>query len=239
MWSIHLEQEIRNITGDDSFSIPFWSWEGKTDCDVCTDDLFGRTRHGSSIMQGSIFSSWRTHCTNDDEYVESMEVLCAPGNGRSIYRLNGVGLEVRPTIFNGLPTIWDRNACLRLHVYDSPPYNATSTGCFRNALEGFINPQNPYQRRISMHNAVHVFCSGTLLRSFDAANDPLFLSIHVDADKIFDQWWRLHTSSSYPTGNVPIGHRADDNLAGFIPTVKSSDLFGATQPLGYSYEGNE
>ncbi|XP_072349715.1 5,6-dihydroxyindole-2-carboxylic acid oxidase-like [Scyliorhinus torazame] len=183
MWHIHLEQEIRNITGDDSFSIPFWSWVGKSHCDVCTDDLFGRNEGGGQIMPNSIFSSWRTQCTNDREYVDSMDVVCAPGCGQLIYRLNGAGLEFRPPLFNGLPTKQDYDACFRLSVFDRPPYNENATFCFRNALEGFIDPKSPCQRGFSMHIAVHVFLGGTQRLPSESANDPLFPSIHVNVDK--------------------------------------------------------
>eukprot|EP00061_Rhincodon_typus_P007114 g28460.t1 len=49
--------EIRNITGDNSFTMPFWTWPGKGGCDVCTDQLFGSSQAGEQLS--GQFSSWQ------------------------------------------------------------------------------------------------------------------------------------------------------------------------------------
>ncbi|XP_048477234.1 LOW QUALITY PROTEIN: tyrosinase-like, partial [Rhincodon typus] len=57
MYLLHLEGEIRNITGDNSFTMPFWTWPGKGGCDVCTDQLFGSSQAGEQLS--GQFSSWQ------------------------------------------------------------------------------------------------------------------------------------------------------------------------------------
>ncbi|XP_038636268.1 tyrosinase-like [Scyliorhinus canicula] len=57
LFLLFLESEIRNVTEDDTFFIPVWSWAGKSNCDVCTDDLFGNSGSDGGLT-GSIFRSW-------------------------------------------------------------------------------------------------------------------------------------------------------------------------------------
>ncbi|XP_078062026.1 tyrosinase-like [Mustelus asterias] len=236
MFNVHLEQEIRNITGDDSFFIANWVWQGNANCDVCTDDLFGRSQPDSRLSPDSIFSSWRSYCTNDGVLEGSMSLVCPLGNELGITRQNRWNLDIPPSVFRGLPSWQDYYACLNISLYDSPPYNVNSRSSFRCALEGFIDPLNPTDWGICMHNAVHVFCGGTLLFSHQAANDPLFTSIHVNVDKIFEYWRRRHPRSQYPRGEVPIGHGANDYLVGFIPLHTNAELFEHSVHFGYDYE---
>lgn len=57
---LHWEHEIRKLTGDTSFTIPYWDWRDAQGCDVCTDELMGdrSTQDPSLISPGSVFSSW-------------------------------------------------------------------------------------------------------------------------------------------------------------------------------------
>ncbi|GCB81317.1 tyrosinase-like [Scyliorhinus torazame] len=57
LFLLFLESEIRNVTEDDAFFIPVWSWKGKSDCDVCTNDLFGSSGSDGRLT-GSKFRSW-------------------------------------------------------------------------------------------------------------------------------------------------------------------------------------
>lgn len=58
---LHWEREIRKLTGDTSFTIPYWDWRDAQGCDVCTDELMGdRSPQDPSLLSpGSIFSSWK------------------------------------------------------------------------------------------------------------------------------------------------------------------------------------
>ncbi|GCC42527.1 hypothetical protein chiPu_0026561 [Chiloscyllium punctatum] len=57
MYLLHLETEIRNLTGDDAFTMPVWSWAGKAGCDVCTERLFGSSQGGGQLS--GRFGSWQ------------------------------------------------------------------------------------------------------------------------------------------------------------------------------------
>ncbi|XP_067882677.1 tyrosinase-like [Heterodontus francisci] len=56
---MYLEREIRNITQDENFFFPVWTWAGKSNCDVCTDDLFGSNNDEGNLSPSSMFSTWQ------------------------------------------------------------------------------------------------------------------------------------------------------------------------------------
>lgn len=61
VYLLHWEHEIRKLTGDMSFTIPYWDWRDAQGCDVCTDELMGdrSSQDPSFLSPGSVFSSWR------------------------------------------------------------------------------------------------------------------------------------------------------------------------------------
>ncbi|GCC42822.1 hypothetical protein chiPu_0026495, partial [Chiloscyllium punctatum] len=56
LYLLYLEKEIRNITGDEDFYIPVWSWAGSANCTVCSDELFGRSTD-TGLLTGP-FQNW-------------------------------------------------------------------------------------------------------------------------------------------------------------------------------------
>lgn len=63
VYLLQWEHEIRKITGDFDFTIPYWDWRDAQDCEVCTDEFMGG-RHPLSpnlISPGSVFSSWKVN----------------------------------------------------------------------------------------------------------------------------------------------------------------------------------
>ena len=61
VYLLHWEHDIRKLTGDSSFSIPYWDWRDARGCDVCTNDLMGdRSQRDPNLLSpASVFSSWR------------------------------------------------------------------------------------------------------------------------------------------------------------------------------------
>lgn len=57
---LHFELAIRKLTGDMTFTIPYWDWRDAQSCDVCTDELMGNRspQDPNLISPGSVFSSW-------------------------------------------------------------------------------------------------------------------------------------------------------------------------------------
>ncbi|XP_067882668.1 tyrosinase-like [Heterodontus francisci] len=161
-------------------------------------------------------------------------LVCPPGDGEPLRRFN------RPDDdFGGLPTWDDVEACLSIDNFDNWPYDANAPNSFRCALEGFRDPHDTTVVTASMHNLVHIFCGGTLNNIFEASNDPLFPCIHVYVDKIFESWLRDHEDVQYPTGDVPLGHRATEKMVPFLPLFENQDLLKPCRTFGYDYVYDE
>lgn len=61
VYLLHWENEIRKLTGDSNFTIPYWDWRDAQTCDVCTDALMGGRSpfNPNLISPASVFSAWR------------------------------------------------------------------------------------------------------------------------------------------------------------------------------------
>lgn len=79
VYLLHWEHEIRKLTGDMSFTIPYWDWRDAQGCDVCTDDLMGeRSPQDPSLLSpGSVFSSWRVNTLKSSRFLQRGRQKCA------------------------------------------------------------------------------------------------------------------------------------------------------------------
>ena len=61
VYLLHWENEIRKLTGDFNFTIPYWDWRDAQSCEVCTDALMGGRSFNNPnlISPASVFSSWK------------------------------------------------------------------------------------------------------------------------------------------------------------------------------------
>jgi len=65
VYLLSFEREMRNLTGDQDFYVPYWTWAGQQSCDICTDNLFGSNDAQGFLNPNSRFYSWlvrSTHC---------------------------------------------------------------------------------------------------------------------------------------------------------------------------------
>uniref|UniRef100_UPI00398E9130 tyrosinase-like n=1 Tax=Pristiophorus japonicus TaxID=55135 RepID=UPI00398E9130 len=233
LYLLAFEREMRNLTGDPDLSVPYWTWAGQAACDVCTDNIFGSSNARGLLNPSSRFFSWPTFCSGEGAHELDFSMVCPPGATRLIRRRPGWDPNL-----GGLPSLEDVRSCLRLPTYDSPPYNQSALGSFRNALEGYLKPTDPNTLYPSMHNMVHYYCGGTMSSVTYSANDPLFLSHHSYIDKIFELWLRAHPgkASLYPQDpSIPHGHRADDRMPPFILVVLNRDFMRSSLDFGYTY----
>ncbi|XP_078733308.1 tyrosinase [Lampetra fluviatilis] len=234
MW----EREIRKLTGDEDFTIPYWDWRDAQDCEVCTDDFFGG-RHPSvadRLSPASVFSAWQVICTRPDDY-NRRGVLCDGSPEGPVLRNPG---RHDPARIASLPTSVHVESCLGLVDFDTAPLDRDANRSFRNTLEGFADPLTGMvtPSRRSMHNSLHIFMNGSMSSVQGSANDPIFTVHHTFVDSLYERWLRAHgaNASAYPARGSPIGQNGGDFMVPFLPLVTNVAAFVPSRELGYEYE---
>ncbi|XP_023688036.2 tyrosinase-like [Paramormyrops kingsleyae] len=231
------EDEIRRLTGDPGFVLPYWDWRDVRDCEVCTDELMGARSplDPNRISPASVFSAWKVICSRAPEY-NSRGVLC-DGAGEGPL-LRNPGNHDRQLV-SRLPTSADVEFALSLEGYDTGPMDITANRSFRNTLEGFGNPETGLgsSPQLMMHASLHVYMNGSMSSVQGSANDPIFLLHHTFVDSIYERWLRKHQPSrgQYPEANAPIGHNGAYFMVPFLPLYRNRDFFISSKELGYEY----
>ncbi|XP_078271792.1 tyrosinase-like [Rhinoraja longicauda] len=231
------EQEMRWLTKDEWFTLPFWDWTREPHCDICTDAALGRSGPDGLLRPPSIFARWETMCTYDGDSTDYFQTICLdPLSGTKFLNRNPGG-DHRVT---RLPTAQDVSDAMKLQDYDNFPFNQYAIFSFRNVVEGYKSPSRPGTRSISLHNLVHAYLNGTISNVAEASNDPVFLLHHAFIDKIVEDWLRADERrlSMYPTSRLlPQGHGARAYMVPFLPLVRNIDYFKLSVHFGYTYAG--
>ncbi|XP_037123810.1 tyrosinase [Syngnathus acus] len=237
VYLLHWENEIRKLTGDFNFTIPYWDWRDVQTCEVCTDSLMGGRSpfNPNLISPASVFSSWKVICTQPEEY-NRREALCNATEEGPLLRNPGNHDTNR---VQRLPTSADVDSAVGLREYETGSMDRFANMSFRNVLEGFASPATgmAVQGQSTMHNALHVFMNGSMSSVQGSANDPIFLLHHAFIDSIFERWLRTHQPSRtfYPFANAPIGHNDGYYMVPFLPLYRNGDNFLSTKSMGYEY----
>ncbi|TRY81364.1 hypothetical protein DNTS_029011 [Danionella cerebrum] len=247
------EHEIRKLTGDTNFTIPYWDWRDAQDCQVCTEELMGaRSRLSPSLISpSSVFSSWKGESPAVDELsshlsVTQLVVICSQPEDYNQREVLCDGSPEGPLLRN--PGNHDRNRVPRLPTsadvesLEDVMLISDTINTFKNMLlflTGFASPETglAVTGRSLMHNSLHVFMNGSMSSVQGSANDPIFLLHHAFIDSIFEQWLRRHQPprTHYPSANAPIGHNDGYYMVPFIPLYRNGDYFLSTKALGYEY----
>eukprot|EP00800_Vazella_pourtalesii_P000180 TRINITY_DN10182_c1_g1_i1.p1 TRINITY_DN10182_c1_g1~~TRINITY_DN10182_c1_g1_i1.p1 ORF type:complete len:575 (-),score=43.43 TRINITY_DN10182_c1_g1_i1:171-1895(-) len=264
MWHRHyllfVEREMQRILGNESFPLPYWSWD-TGEMEMFTEDLFGFP--ASSVdsfvtVTSSNFNStvWPVVC---DEGHRNRSVSCAdswavcdPETDRN----NSMGLQrgMRSST-HYIPTVHEIMIALTAPSYDTSDMNGdygvgSPPSSFRNRLEGFARICSAsncigYYKESHMHNVVHLWIGGHMSIVPSAVNDPIFTLHHCNIDRILESWIRRYVvSSSNPfllPGYVPAsgghpGHNKVDYMVPFFPLVKPIDYYSISDDFGYEYE---
>uniref|UniRef100_A0A665TMI4 Tyrosinase n=1 Tax=Echeneis naucrates TaxID=173247 RepID=A0A665TMI4_ECHNA len=157
---LFIEREIRELTGNQGFYIPYWDWTRTKDCNICTNKYFGGVGKDGRIDSASPFSKWK----------ESLDIICIQSASGHLIRNPG-----KDPLYKTLPTAGDVEDTMAMPLFDTPPFDKTSKNSFRNKLEGFEIPVDSRRLNNSMHNLVHRYLNGTMSLVPTAANDPIFM----------------------------------------------------------------
>ncbi|XP_053703200.1 tyrosinase-like [Synchiropus splendidus] len=237
LFLLHWEQEIRKLSGDSGFTLPYWDWRDAEGCQVCSDQLMGgpSPQDPGLLSPGSVFSSWRVLCSQAADY-NRRGALCDARPEGPLRRSPG---NHNRDVVARLPTSAETEFTLSLADYDTGAMDRSANRSFRNTLEGFGDPRTGLgnSSRMGMHAALHVFMNGTMSSVQGSANDPIFLLHHAFVDSLFEQWLRRHrpSQSQYPAAMAPIGHNRDYFMVPFLPLHRNIDFFISSKELGYEY----
>ena len=207
------EQELQNAAGDPNLTLPYWDWtRDQSAADPgfpFTADFLGGDGAGhpdDQVTTGAFSqaSGWTLNC--DEEGFGFLRRHFGGGGPN--------GLPVGP----GLPTPGSVRAALGITPYDSNPWNvsAVMATSFRNTLEGFAGPRQ-------IHNAVHLWVSGSMLPG-TSPNDPVFFFHHCNIDRLWAVWEQKNPGAApYLPDNTTAAAsgltRLNDNMATFGKTA--------------------
>ncbi|MEV7342956.1 tyrosinase family protein [Streptomyces sp. NPDC093544] len=177
---LDLEGALRRV--DSGVSVPYWDWtrDRTTSSAPWTADLLGGNgrRSDRQVMTGPFayaHGKWR--------------IREAVTDGEFLTREFG-----RPQAPIELPTKRELDSALADPVYDTAPWNSTSSKGFRNRLEGWGSGSGPAAWR--NHNRVHRWVGGHMLGGA-SVNDPVFWLHHAFVDLQWSRWQKRHRGARY------------------------------------------
>jgi tyrosinase len=219
---LEFERALRDI--DSSVSVPYWDWtvDNSPASSLWAEDFMGGTgrRSDRQVMTGPFAyrnGNWRISTRVTD--------------GKFLTRDLG-----RPRDPVSLPTKADIAKALDDPVYDTAPWDSTSTTGFRNRIEGWSAGG---ERRWSNHNRVHRWVGG-LMMGATSPNDPVFWLHHCFVDLLWARWQRAHLESGYlPRRRPPKSEPAHGQVFALndpMPPwdVKPSELLDHTRHYRYA-----
>jgi tyrosinase len=209
---MELERAIQAALDDQSFGLPYWDWTADA------ADPTGSVLWGDALMGGG--GAPVTTGPFADKSFTTVDAGGSPAGG--LARSLGGGGDVRAS----LPAREAVRAALALDSYDSAPWDASSEGSFRRAVE-----------RLSA--AVQTWVGGHMGQRALAPNDPVFWLHRCNVDRIWTQRLRTRPSPGYlPRAGARKGHNITDPMppwdgvrGGPIHTPES-----VLAPTSYDYE---
>lgn len=204
LFMIRLEQELQVVLNDPNFGLPYWDWakDRQLGSPLWTNSRLGTNR--GSIDAGPL-AGLQVRLSGRGSFSGGGFLLAH--QPRSISRNAGADTD-HPR----LPRKSDVANCLAEDVYDTPSWDATSTG-FRRHLEGWRSWP------VELHNLVHVWVGGDMGPG-TSPNDPVFYLNHCNVDRIWEAWMDRRPGRPYaPTGTQGSnsnGHNLNDAMVALL-----------------------
>jgi tyrosinase len=183
---LELERALRRV--DSSVSVPYWDWtrdRTPTSAPWTKDLLGGNGRRSDRQVMTGPFAYAQGKWTIREGVTD----------GNFLTRDFG-----RPGNPIELPTRRELDSALADPVYDTAPWNSTSSKGFRNRLEGWGSGSGAASWR--NHNRVHRWVGGAMLGGA-SVNDPVFWLHHAFVDLQWSRWQQRHRGARYLPARPP------------------------------------
>ena len=208
--------------------LPYWAWESEA------------ALNAGDPKRSLLWTP--NYLGTDGDPARSNRVLNGPfANWYALIYNNSTGAFVRrstpglvrrlgrdPNGSTVLPDINQVNdAVNNYRTYDTSPWSSSSTGSFRNRIEGWSGGPR-------LHNLVHRWVGGDMLAG-TSPNDPVFWFNHANVDRLWWRWQGLRGITNYqPASGGPVGHNLNDQMRFLLTPRTPASVLDVTQ-LGYSY----
>jgi tyrosinase len=160
------ERCIQVAAGDDELGLPYWDWRLGFDGLAPYVGSNGDASHGYVLKAGPF---------RDEKWPLASSVL----QERALTR--------RFTSDNWRQTPEQYANLMGIRQYDAAPFANSSGVVFRNALEGWLAP-NDAARYGSNHNGAHVWIGGVMGSVDISMYDPMFQIHHCNVDRLYTEW---------------------------------------------------
>ncbi|MEO6958258.1 MAG: tyrosinase family protein [Antricoccus sp.] len=194
------ELQLQRVLGDNTAGLPYWDW--------ATDGALSAADQPAAALWRDTGIGGTGQPVTDGPFVppafrvriESNAVGQLQSTDRGLNRELGQDPSA-----SSLPTPGSQNTTLRQTLYDSSPWNRSSTG-FRNRVEGWA----PF----GMHNRVHVWVGGDMGPA-TSPNDPVFYLNHCNVDRVWEAWLvkrgRVYVPAQSESADLAM-HRLNDTM---------------------------
>jgi tyrosinase len=227
---IVLEQQLQRVLQDDTFGLPYWSWNRDGDLPEAQQPqapLWGADYIGGSgdpVTTGPFANP----NADPDKFIIRVET---DSMGQLVAANRGLARSIASDGLSTLPTTAQARAAVALDTYDEPDFGVDSATTLRNVVEGW-QPDPP-----GLHNRVHVWIGGDMAPA-SSPNDPVFFLNHCNVDRLWAAWQQKHPGAAYlPGNNAPASlkfHRLNDKLFSvFSNAPKVSDMIDVADVYAY------
>ena len=208
---------------DSTVTIPYWDWtRAKTALDAgypFTHSFLGvdgTDGNGDRVEREAGAPSPYPYAFDPQTWSTSLEVL-DPGDGLNYFQRQ----------FGEFNDIGTSNDAPNLPSNDTIETGTGTT--FRSAISGTIGYTTHRSRCEDLHNLVHRYCGGNMLR-MTSPNDPIFFLHHANIDRMWSIWQKKIASGTplYVQSSTTLGHKLNDAMLYNEPGDPAPFTTGAT-----------
>jgi tyrosinase len=168
-----VEKALAYADGDESFGIPFWNWmKGWNGMEKYFGPGVGQGPNDTMTTGPFRGSVWVIGNYPGSDPIKSIRRTANDDPGHFL-------------------TKSELMEALAVENFDAPPYSdKPNSYSFRNIIEGWAFYGD--EKINGMHNFMHRWVGGTMNDTANSFNDPVFLTIHTEVDRLYTMWQIHH-----------------------------------------------